>query len=213
MDRTRVELGSTATINWLIEDSGAGVTGAAARTSISLQRMSDGHMYDFDDDSWSAAPTLSYTTLSENSDMQGVYYYELDTSTLSGEDVVLAHLSCASSPADTHAVELEVARSEDYKAFGTVSHDYDSGITYMAAVLVDDDSGLVVTADRAVFRIVKANDGSVLLDDEQVDADVDGVFSHSQGSLGLEAHTAYLLVVSVELDTQSYYNAHPFTVL
>lgn len=213
MIRSRVTLGDTVVLNWLIEDAGAGVTGAAARTALKIQRLSDGKLYDFDDDTWQASPVDVDTTLTENTDLLGVYYYDLDTSTLSAADILLVHMSCGSSPADTEVFEIEVATPEDYRAAGVISHDYDSGITYMGAMLLDEHGGIETSTDRAVFRIVNASDGTVLLDDQQILVDVDGIFSHSQGSLGLAAHTAYLLIVAVDFDDTSYYHVEPFTVL
>ena len=213
MQTTVVELGDVVHVAWLVEDAGAGVVGAAARTAVTIKRESDGFLYDFDDDTFKAVPTLPYANMVEDADLRGVYYYDLDTSAcMTLVDVLTVHMVCASSPTDTEVVRIDVVKPSGYLSHGVVSHDYDSGITHMAALLLGD-GGIETAADRAVFRIIKANDGTVLLNDQQVLVSVGGIFSWSQGSLGLEKHTAYVLVFSVELDSVSYRSAQPFTVL
>lgn len=212
MIRTKVELGTTVRVRWLLKDAGVGVTGAGVRTALIIKRESDGRFYDFDDNTWQVTPTTSYTVLTEDTDLAGSYFHDLDLSTLIDEDVVICHVSCASAPVDVEEFIFNVVFPDEYSAHGVLSHDYVTDITYMAAVALGPD-GVETTSTRAWFSVIKASDGTLLLDNEQVTDETNGVFMHNQSTLGLEAHTLYFLVVSVEVGVVSYRNVTSFTTL
>ena len=212
MIRNKSELGDPIRIRMLLEVNGVPATGQDALTRVRVRRDSDGMMYDFDDDTWKVTPTTDYHVLAEDSELPGSYIYNLATTGLLVEDILTFHLTCSADPVHVEEVQFEVVQHEDYTADGILSHDYDSGLSTMSAVLLRKE-GVVTTADRAFFSVYKAIDGSFLLEDYEVTSHTNGVFVYSVSTLGLEAHTSYFLLVSVEDGNQSYKAFTKFTTL
>jgi len=212
MIRNRAELGDLIRVRMLLEVGGIPAVGRDSLTRVRVRRDSDGMMYDFSDGVWKITPTVDYTTLTEDSRLPGSYIYDFPTVDLLAGDVLTFHLTCSADPVYVGEVQFDVSLPHDYKAWGMLSHDYDSGQSTLSAVLTNID-GVVTTADRAFFSVYKATDGSFLLRDLEVTSHTNGVFFHEVSTLGLEAHTSYFLLVSVEDANQSYRAITQFTTL
>jgi hypothetical protein len=211
MIRNKVGLGEILRVRWLLQDSGVGLTGKSANTALIIRRDVDHKCYDFDDDTWQTTPTTPFTTLLEDDTMGGSYYYDLDTSTMLLESVITCHMTC-DDPVQVEEIQFDIHLPELYQAHAVISHDYVSGQTLMGAMLLNK-AGVVITADRAWFTVYKVSDGSKLLNAKEITAQVAGIFTHTATSLGLAAHTAYFLEISVEANNQSYRDIQVFTTL
>ena len=210
MLRFDAELGSTVRVRTLLQTSGVPETGKTV--NVYVKRDSDGMMYDFDSDAFSAAPVTPYDAMTEDTDLPGTYYLDLDTEDLLVEDVLTYYVAEATLPfVEVQQVRL-VKPVHAYSVSGVVAHNYESGHTYLAACLLDAD-GVVTSADRARLTVVRGTDGTKLLDAYEVASSVGGVFVHEVTSLGLASHTPYFLVAKLDLGTQTYSGSQSFAVL
>lgn len=202
-------LGDTLRVNLLLSDAGAGVTGESP--VLYIRRVSDDMLYDFDDGTFKAVPTTAYDSLTEDTDLDGLYYYDFDTTVLNEEDLLVCYLVNGGVVVPWVEIqEFRVLRRE-YKVHGSLIYDYETGHTHMGAFLTDGEE-VVDAPSRVTFRIV-SQAGVEVMAAAQVTDETDGFFSYDNSSLTLTDHTTYYLEVTVEYSGYSYFDSVEFNTL
>lgn len=212
MDIDRVELGDTYRLLWrLTESDGGPATGETPITGV--KRESDGLLYDFDSDAFSADPTVDYSEMTEDDDFQGVYYLDFDTSVFVEEDDLLFYSRVSGDVSERLLTKVSVVRPAGYAVSVSAAFDYDNEIITVAACAVGP-SGVVGDSDAEMCTFTVFDvDGSEVLGPEQVSDSTSGVFKHSEAMSSLESHSAYTLVAGIEVGAFTYYGAWPITTL
>ena len=203
-------LGSSYRVVLSIFSDGVGVTGEAP--IITIQIASNGHVWDFTNELFTNTPDLDYTTMTEDSIVNGLYYYEFDSTNLTAADTV--RFICRNvdgTYGKDLIVEVEFQMDENVKVHAASVYDYSTGY-FSASAFGFKNQELITDPAQCTFSVLNA-DGSVVLDPVVEDTDVNGIFQTTTSDFTPVANTSYYLKVIYEYGGYSYEMTLPFNVI
>jgi len=184
------------------------IEGLSTGPTFSMVRLSDGKIWDFENELWTLTPEDEFSEVMTPSDtFTNLYFGELDTSMFTEETEIL-FIYTSSESVVTERVQFIMDRSLD--VFASVVFNRTTEQTTLTCIGKSKQETL--TPARVTFSILSSA-GAVVVDSMVVTASVNGVVTKTTADFEPVEGTGYILDVIYEYNGQNYNFSFPFAVV
>ena len=185
------------------------IEGLSTGPTFSMVRLSDGKIWDFENELWTLTPEDEFSEVMTPSDtFTNLYFGELDTSMFTEETEIL-FIYTSSESVITERVQFIMDRSLD--VFASVVFNRTTEQTTLTCIGKSKQE-TILTPARVTFSILSSA-GAVVVSPMVVTTSVNGVVTKTTADFEPVEGTGYILDVIYEYNGQSYNFSFPFAVV